>query len=224
MNHRLLDAFFERDLTAGEEEELATVLAGSVEGCEMFAERMASLCISLGFLEPVSGGAVSTAGGSGAGIGQGAIAALVSGSVVTGGTVAVWLMVKEPVVAPPEVVPAPQVEPAPGKRPVEIVKEEDAPQVSMSDVEARRGDHLVIRVSLAEETMVRVVVLNEKGRFVAEVGSGQFGTGEHRFAWDGRDHKGDRVSAGRYLVEVRHDGNVMKKWVEIAAKKLEERK
>lgn len=116
MKGALIAAFFERDLSAAEEQELGRMLADSVEAAEEFAEKAADFYGELGLPDPkfpeegglaggTKGGGLAPAGGSGAagGAGPGAILSLgkiyaVLGAGVLIGGSATYYLLREPAV------------------------------------------------------------------------------------------------------------------------------
>jgi flagellar hook assembly protein FlgD len=63
-----------------------------------------------------------------------------------------------------------------------------------------------VAFSLAHDAAVRVRIHDVRGRLVRAIEVGQLPAGRHATSWDARDHQGQRVAAGAYLVRLEVDG------------------
>jgi hypothetical protein len=66
--------------------------------------------------------------------------------------------------------------------------------------------HATVRFALSRPADVSVRVYDVAGRRVADLGRGRFSAGTHSLGWDGRDHHGQRLASGVYLVRLEGDG------------------
>jgi hypothetical protein len=65
------------------------------------------------------------------------------------------------------------------------------------------GSGTQVTFQVAEWERVRLVVFDIAGRRVATLAEDGFVAGEHRFSWDGRGHRGERLPPGVYLLQLR---------------------
>ena len=63
-----------------------------------------------------------------------------------------------------------------------------------------------IGFSLAHPADVRLAVYDALGREVAVLAEGSYPAGDHTVRWDGRDHRGVKVSSGVYLYRLTAGG------------------
>ena len=66
-----------------------------------------------------------------------------------------------------------------------------------------------IDFSLAQPGNVKVSVYDVRGKFVARINDTQLREGEQSVIWNGRDAKGQRVSAGTYFFKLETRGTVL---------------
>jgi hypothetical protein len=57
-----------------------------------------------------------------------------------------------------------------------------------------------IAFTIAEPSQVLLEVFDVKGRLIKTIGDGRYGSGTHRFAWDGTSDSGDAVAPGVYFL------------------------
>ena len=60
----------------------------------------------------------------------------------------------------------------------------------------------VLRFELERSSAVRVQIFDLRGRFVADLGAGLRGAGEHAITWDGRDDSGAVLPSGVYVAHL----------------------
>jgi hypothetical protein len=72
-----------------------------------------------------------------------------------------------------------------------------------------------ILVQMPNAGAARLAVLNEQGQEALCLHQGPIGSPSQHFTWNGCDHRGHKVVAGRYKVELKTAGRSLERWVEI---------
>jgi flagellar hook assembly protein FlgD len=84
----------------------------------------------------------------------------------------------------------------------------DAAKIRMEVINSSltgRGPEL--RVFLPHAGRLGIDVFDPTGRAVRSLAAGEYGIGQHSFAWDGRSKAGRPVASGVYLVRALFDGS-----------------
>jgi len=212
--NRLVQDYFERDLTPREEARLHKLLQSSEAAALEFSreaeKRYAALGLTAAALLLAKGGASKVALPASGWVSKAVVAlkamtlktALTSvvATVVVGGVAvtAVKLLPQRPVSAS-----TPVAETAPALMPVKAAA---SPQ---------SGDGLAITLELAKARELSVTIFDAKGRPVRHFASQRYEAGVQRLLWDGLDDGKFAVVAGRYRVAVDLGSKTMERWLEV---------
>lgn len=72
-----------------------------------------------------------------------------------------------------------------------------------------------LRATLSREGPARLAIYNAAGARVRTLESGGLGAGPHEWSWDGRDQRGNRVSAGVYYARLDAEGRILRRTIQI---------
>lgn len=197
MATNLIEEYFQRDLSAGEEERLRRLLSRSEEAGLEFSRLAERHYAKLGVVAAGLLVAKTMAGSSAHGadwlrkLTWGAKVAGLKTALVTVGAVAVlgtgYVAVRH------WRTPAP----APG-------------------VPQQQGDGLSIELDLGSPKDLAVKVRDSRGTLVRDMGHWSWKAGSHRLLWDGLDDAGKAVAPGRYQVDVDLGGSSRQiRWLEV---------
>jgi hypothetical protein len=242
MKHDLLQAYFERDLTAAEEGHLARILQESSEAASQFAALAEKEYGQSGYPKPRAPRHWSRARSLAwlglqlavaAGLGWWVWRCQQAGPVSPAGTSsapAISLQpagngeTEAPVSRPPsgqETRPrvyAPAAKKA-SKPPLDIYNEEAAeetrPQPARLDVGVEAGNHFKMVVELGKNAPVDLGITDSSGRPGRTLYRGNLYAGRWSFEWDGRLGDGQKAAPGRYKVNLAAGQENLSRWVEI---------
>lgn len=204
MSRELMQAFFERDLTAAEMQVIAVDLRTSPEESAYFAELVAEHYLSLGLKAPRPGG--SSARFLWAGIGALALAA------------GIWLNQGAPKEVPPVPVQAAKASlPTPTEATAPAIQKvgQALAQPAIQPTPFLEGENLAIEVELPKPMHVLVDLFDAQGRRLRRVFDGDSPAGSNKFSFDGKDRAGKSLPAGRYRVVVDYGDGQLEKWFEV---------
>lgn len=206
----LIQAFFERDLTAEESEQLARALEGPGEEAGRFAAMGEAAYQATGLpAHHWRGGNPWGSGPAGKGV------TLLKLILAAAGLGAGWWVFHKP--APPIPVTLAPI------KPVEVLKPSlspgrPKPAQPLPAIPGLEGKRLEVEVDVAHSSLVTVRVLNAQGGEVRHLYTGFLPKGGWRFDWDGLLADGKAAPEGRYLIEVKSDAGNFTQPVELSAR------
>ncbi len=206
----LIQAFFERDLSPEESDQLVRVLENSGEESLRFASLGEAAYQATGLPAHHWPGANPWAPGSTA-AGKTTLLKIILASMGLG---AAWWAFHKPAPPVPAVLspvkPLEAVQPSPAQpRPKQA-----GPLPSVPGLE---GKNLQVEVDVAHPGLVTVRVLGPQGDEVRHLYTGFLQKGGWRFAWDGLLADGKAAPEGHYLIEVKSDQGNFTKLVDLAS-------
>jgi len=206
----LIQAFFERDLSPEESDQLARILEHSGEESLRFASLGEAAYQATGLPSHHWPGANPWGTGA-AGKAAGLLKVLLAAA---GGLGAAWWYFHKPAPpAPAALSPARPVEAVPSALSHPIPK----PAAPLPSVPGLEGKNLQVEVDVAHPGLVTVRVLGPQGDEVRHLYTGFLQKGGWRFTWDGLQADGKAAPQGHYLIEVKSDRGSFTKPVELAA-------
>lgn len=211
---RLIDAYFERDLTPAEEARLHRLLqrseAASMEFSRRAEKHYASLGLTAAALLLAQGGASQIAAPAGGWMAKllGGVKALtlksalgytVAAAVVGGGSLTVLKLL-------PERAPEAEVSEA-------AAVQQAGPNAQL--VPPQVGDGLAITLELGTAKLLSVSIFDAKGGLVRHFEPQRYEAGVQRLLWNGLDDQQEPVPAGRYRVMVDLGTSSLERWLEV---------
>jgi hypothetical protein len=200
----MIDAFFERDLSEAEDQQLAQEIDASIGSSQRFASRMAEAWQQAGLAEPRPPRRLAKAwlwgGGAALLLGLG----LWTASSHQAGEEPLALVTQAGAGYRYE---APQAGLAPGQRlPAQPALRGLA---SLLQVHAEPGKGFTIQVELAKPGLAQLSVVDSQGRVLSWLNQASLASGSHSFAWP------DPGKAGRYCIVLKTSQGSSQRWVRV---------
>jgi hypothetical protein len=193
----MMEAFFERDLSEAEDEQLAQEIGSSLDASQRFADRMAQAWQEAGLAAPRPPRRLARAwlwGGAMAVLGLG----LLAYSYQDRGEEPASIL---PVNGQAYRMETPQAS-APGVRPSNAA-------LALLKVSAEAGQRFVIQVELPQPDSAQLKVEDSQGRVLAWLNQGHLAAGRHDFSWP------DPGKSGRYCIVLQTGQGHSQRWVRV---------
>ena len=208
----LIQAFFERDLTPAESDQLARLLETSGQDALRFAGLGADVYKATGLPAHHWPGQNAwpfhPGGAAGHSLFTWALAALgLSG-------LAAWWYWPKPAPVPQTIILPQTSAPKPASP---SARSTPRPVKPLPAVPGLEGRELNVEVDVPKQTLVTVRVLDNQAAEVRHLYTGFLKAGHWRFAWDGLLSNGKPALPGRYVIQVQSDNGILAKNVDVAA-------